>query len=164
MSIPSFIGFLLAAIGLLFSSLTITASGVILIAIYVLGILSGFALAYAGYCRLRGEPTNCLLFAVIAAYMIFRTLAACQTWSSEVQVQYYVFPLLANLTLLLAAFYRAAIGADMGNCRRYLLFRNVAVFCCMLSIVSGDWLFFLAGAVWMITDFCDPFLYGKYAV
>ena len=63
-----------------------------------------------------------------------------------------------------AIFSPAAIGADMGNCRRYLLLRNVAVFCCMLSIVSGDWLFYTTGAVWMLTDFCDPFLYGKYAV
>lgn len=156
-------GCFIAGIGLLVSTLTIAAEGALLLLIYILGILSGFALAYIGFCRLKEEQPHCLLFAVIAVYLIFRTLAACQAWSAEVQMQLYFFPLLGSLSLLVAAYYRAAIGADLGNCRHYLFFRNMALFCCLLSIADGDRLFYLSGAIWMATDFCIPNRYGKYA-
>ena len=163
-SIFSAVGCFVAALGFLLSSLTIAAEGALLLVIYVFGILSGFAIAYAGFCRLQGQSAHSLLFVVVAVYLVFRTLAACQVWSAEVQVQHYVFPLLANLSLLITAYYRAAIHANMGNCRRYLLFRNVALFCCLLGAMDGDWVFYLSGALWTAVDFCAPVHYGKYAV
>lgn len=163
-SMVSAVGCFIAALGFLLSSLTIPSQGVLLLLIYIFGILSGFAIAYAGFCRLQGQQCNCLLFVVIVLYLIFRTLVACQAWSAEVQTQLFVFPLLANLSLLVAAYYRAAIHANIGNCRRYLMVRNIALFCCLLSAIRGDWVFYLSGALWMTTDFCAPEHYGKYAV
>ncbi len=156
-------GSFLAAAGILFSAFTPAAMGVLRIAVRALGVVAGLALAFGGYARLQGKRPNCLLYAAVSVYLIFRTLAFCQGWSAEVQVQAYFFPLLAHLFLLFAAYYRAALAADLKNCRQYFLFRQLALVCCVMSLARGDQMFFLAGAVWMATDFCIPEFSGKYA-
>ena len=157
------VGSFLAAAGILFSAFTPAAVGILRIAVRALGVIAGLALAMGGYARLQGKRPNCLLYAAVSVYLIFRTLAFCQGWSAEVQVQSFFFPLLAHLFLLLAAYYRAALAAEMKNCRQYFLFRQLALVCCVMSLASGDRVFFLAGAVWMATDFCIPESSGKYA-
>lgn len=156
-------GSFLAAAGILFSAFTPAAMGILRIAVQALGVIAGLALALGGYARMEGKRANCLLYAAVSVYLIFRTLAFCQGWSAEVQVQTYFFPLMAHLFLLLAAYYRAALAADLKNCRQYFLFRQLALVCCVMSFASGDRIFFLAGAVWMVTDFCVPESSGKYA-
>lgn len=157
------IGCFLSAAGLLYSTFTTEIGGVLRLLVYLFGILSGLALGFSGYCRLRGQLPNCLLYAVIAVFLIFRTLAFCQVWSAEVQVQLFVFPVLSSLSLLLTAYFRAALGADMGNCRHYLFFRQLALFCCLMSATGEHWPFFLSCAIWLAADFCAPAFVGKYA-
>ena len=156
-------GSLLAAAGILFSAFTPAAVGILKIAVRALGVIAGLALAVGGFARLQGKRPNCLLFAAVAVYLIFRTLSFCQIWSAEVQTQVYFFPLLAKLFLLLTAYYRAALAADFMNCRQYFIFRQLALVCCLMSLAGGDRVFYLAGAVWMATDFSIPELSGKYA-
>ena len=156
------IGSILAGLGIGLSAFSPEIVGVLRLVVKILGIASAAALGYAGYCRLQGKRPNCLLFAVVALFLIFRTLAFCQKWSAEVQVQTYFFPLLGGVSLLMAAYYRAAIGADMKGCRQYLFFRQLAIFCCLMSVAGGEALFYLAGAVWMATDACNPEHFGKY--
>lgn len=157
------VGSILAAAGIVLSAFTPEIKGVLQLVVKVLGVASGAALGYTGYCRLQGKRPNCLLHGVVALFLIFRTLAFCQIWSAEVQMQVYFFPLLATISLLIAAYYRAALVADMKNCRQYLFFRQLAIFSCLMSIAGGQALFFIAGAVWMVTDFCIPAASGKYA-
>ena len=157
------VGSFLAAAGILYSAFTPAAVGILRIAVRALGVIAGLGLALGGYARMEGKRAHCLLYAAMSVYLIFRTLAFCQGWSAEVQVQTYFFPLMAHLFLLLAAYYRAALAADLKNCRQYFLFRQLALVCCVMSLASGDRIFFLAGAVWMATDFCIPESSGKYA-
>ena len=162
-SIVAAAGCWIAAIGMGASAFIPVATGYLRILVRVMGALSTLALGVAGYCRLQGRRPNCLVYAAVTLYLIFRTLAVCQVWSAEVQVQTYFFPLLATLYLLIAAYYRAALGADLKNCRQYLFFRQMALFCCLLSVVGGDGVFHITGAIWMATDFCTPDAVGKYA-
>ena len=157
-------GCLFAAVGLCMSAFNTPAQGTLLYLLYVLGIMSGIVLIIAGFRRLQGEQPNGLLYGVVTVYLIFRTLAFCQKWSAEVQIQTFFFPLLGSIFLLLTAYYRAELGADMGNCRRYLFFRHLALFCCLCSMAWGDWVFYLSSAAWVATDYCLPNFYGKYAV
>ena len=162
-SVVAAVGSFLAAAGILFSAFTPAAMGILRIAVRALGIIAGLALALGGYARFQGKRPNCLLYAAVAVFLIFRTLAFCQRWSAEIQVQTYFFPLMAHLFLLLAAYCRAALAADLKNCRQYFLFRQLALACCLISLASGDQIFFLAGAMWMATDFYIPESSGKYA-
>ena len=161
-SIAAAVGCWIAAVGMGAASFIPVATGFLRILVRVFGALSTMALGYAGYCRFRGLRPNCLIYAAVAVYLIFRTLTFCQVWSADVQVQHFFFPLLGSLSLLMAAYYRAALGADLKNCREYLFFRQLALFCCLLSLAGGDRLFFFSGAVWMATDFCIPSAAGKY--
>ena len=156
-------GNLVAAAGVLFSAFTPAAVGVLTTVVRALGVVAALAFALGGFARLQGKRPNCLLFAAVAVYLIARTLVFCQRWSAEVQVQIYFFPLLAILFLLLAAYYRAALAADFQNCKQYFLFRQLAIVCCLMSMAGGERVFYLAGAVWMATDFCIPEHSGKYA-
>lgn len=157
------VGSILAAVGFGISAFTPAVTGVLQLAVKILGVAGAVSLGYAGYCRLQGKRPNCLLYAVVALFLIFRTLTFCQKWSAEVQVQTYFFPLLASVSALIAAYYRAALAADLKNCRQYLFFRQLAIFGCLMSVAGGEVVFYLAGAVWMTTDFCIPESSGKYA-
>lgn len=156
------VGSILAAVGLGISAMLPVASPVLRIFVRVFGLLSVAGLALGGYTRLQGKHPNCLIYGAVSVFLIFRTLVFCQSWSAEVQVEIYFFPLLASLGLLMAAYYRAAMGANLKNCRQYLFFRQLALFCCLVSLAGPDRLFYLSGAIWMATDFCVPDSFGKY--
>ena len=162
-SAVSGVGSILTALGFGISAMLPVASPVLRIFVRVLGLISVAGLAFGGYCRLQGKHPNCLIYGVVSLFLIFRTLVFCQLWSAQVQVQTFFFPLLASLSLLMVAYYRAAMGANLKNCRQYLLFRQLALFCCLVSIAGGDRLFYLSGAIWMATDYCVPDAFGKYA-
>lgn len=162
-SLVAAVGSFMGAAGILMSTFTFQATGVLYLLTTATGILSAVALGYAGCCRLLGKRPYCLVFGVVVVFLIFRTLLSCRAWSVNVQVQTFLFPLLANFSLLLAAYYRTALGAGLKNCQQYMFFRQMAVFCCLLGGVWYDLAFYMAGAAWLLTDFCQPDYYGKYA-
>lgn len=160
---PLAAGSILAAVGIGFSAFSSGAADTLSFLVQILGVLSALALGYVGFCRLKGKRPHFLLYALIALFLILRTLTYCRGWSAETQVSLFFFPLLANLFLLLTVYYRSALEASLKNCRQFMLFRQLTLFCCLLSMPGGDWLFYLSGAVWVATDFCIPAYYGRYA-
>lgn len=148
------VGTLLGAIGMGISAFTLEGTGILRLLVPVLGILSAIALAITAYCRFIGLRPNCLLHGTVVLYLIFRTLVCCRMWGAEPQLQLYLFPLLACLTLLLACYFRAEADAVMGDYRRYVFFAQTALFCCCLCLPSEDWLFYLSAGIWVATDFC----------
>ena len=159
----SAVGSFLAAVGLGFSLLNQDSTGILSRLMYIVGLVSVFALCYVGYCRFKGKRPECVVYAIIVLFLVFRTLAHCQRWNSETQVSVYFFPLLAHLFLLLTVYFRAALEAHIKNCRQYMFFRQLTLFCCLVSMIGGDWVFYLAATVWMATDYCIPAFFGKYA-
>ena len=157
------IGSIVAAIVMGYCAMLPVASPVLGLLVKVFGLATVVGLGLSGYGRMQDKLPNCLIYGVVCLFLIFRSLVFCQGWSAELQVERFFFPLMASLFLLITAYYRAALGVDLKNCRQYLFFRQLALFCCLLSLAGVDKLFYLAGAVWMATDFCTPDAYGKYA-
>lgn len=157
------VGSFLAAAGFAVAAMTPVATGILGILVKVFGILTVVGLVLGGYNRLQGKRPNCLGYGAVSVFLIFRTLVFCQGWSAEVQIERFFFPLLGSLGLLMAAYYRASLVLNAKDCRHYLFFRQFSLFCCLLSLAGGDRIFYLAGAVWMVTDYCIPDTYGKYA-
>lgn len=143
-----------AALGLAISAFTLKAGGFLQVLVPVLGVLSGGALVVVAYCRQKGLRPNCSLHIMVCSYLILRIMTCCRNWGAEPQLQLYIFPLLSSLFLLIASYYRAEMDVRNGDCRKYVFFSQVALFCCCLCAIGEDWLFYLAGAVWMATDFC----------
>ena len=160
-SIVSAAGTFLAAAGFAITAIMPGSAGLLGLLVRVFGIISAVGLVFAGYCRFQGKQPNCLAYAAVAMFLIFRTLVLCQGWSAEVQIERYFFPLLACLSLLMAAYFRASLVLESKDCKRYLFFRQFALFCCMLSFVGGDSIFYLAGIMWIATDYCIPALPEK---
>lgn len=136
------------------SAFTVTASGLLKFLLPVFGILCAGAMLYAAYCRLIGLRPNCLLHGIIALFLVFRILVCCRAWGAEPQLQFYLFPLLGSLCLLLTCYFRAETDAMAGDYRKYLFFGQAALFSCLMCLPGDDWLFYISGAIWLATDYC----------
>lgn len=146
-------GTAIAAIGMLISAFSLPVSGILGLLTPIFGALSGGALLVTAYCRFQGVRPNCLLHSVVAVFFIVRTMACCQTWGAEPQLQLYLFPLLASLFLLIAAYYRAELDIMAKNSLRYVFFSQGALMCCLSSAAHSQGLFYLSAALWLAADF-----------
>ncbi|MBE7002411.1 MAG: hypothetical protein E7421_06965 [Ruminococcaceae bacterium] len=153
-SAVSAVGILVSAIGIGFSGFTLKATGVLQLLLPVLGVLSAAALVVVAYCRYKGLRPNCLLHGIVVVYLILRIMACCRAWGTEPQLQLYFFHLLACLFLLLACYYRAELDVQNKDCRRYIFFSQLALFCSFLCLPGADWLFYLSAILLMGTDSC----------
>ena len=146
-------GTAIAAMGMLISAFFAPASGLLRLLTPIFGVLAGGALLVCAYCRFQGLRPNCLLHGAVAVFFIVRTMACCQTWGSEPQLQTYFFPLLASLLLLIASYYRAELDILEKNSRLYAFFSQGALMCCLASASHTQGLFYLSAALWLAADF-----------
>ena len=153
-SVPAAIGLVLATAGMGVSAFTVTAKGLLGLAVPVLGVCAAASLSICAYCRAKGIRPHCLLWGIVAVYLIFRTLVCCQGWGAQPQLQLYFFPMLACLFLLITGYYRAELGVKPDSCRQYVFFSQAALFCCLPALAGADRLFYLSAALWLATDLC----------
>lgn len=152
-SAPAAAGIVISAIGMVFSAFSMPASGVLKLLMPICGALAGGALLVTAYCRFQGLRPHCLLHSAVAVFFIVRTMACCQSWGSEPQLQLYLFPLLASLFLLIASYYRAELDVMAKNSLRYVFFSQGALMCCLASASHSQGLFYLSAALWLAADF-----------
>ena len=146
-------GIAIAATGMLISAFFTPATGILGLLTPICGALAGGALLITAYCRFQGLQPHCLLHSAVAVFFIVRTMACCQGWGSEPQLQLYLFPLLASFFLLIAAYYRAELNVRQKNNRRYAFFSQGALMCCLSSAIHSQGLFYLSAALWLAADF-----------
>ena len=109
-------------------------------------------LMYVGYCRIRGfHPLvfgNSLVCLFFAFYMVSKT----QLWSAQPQIEQYLFPMFACITLSLGGYYRAALDANMCKRKPLLFFSLLALHFCISALPGNDepW-FYVAGALWALS-------------
>lgn len=157
-SIPGGIGTFLAAAGILICTVveSISKPDTFGLVVCALGILSVPALCFIGYCRCKGAHPSLLFHALVSIYLLLRLVWMYRQWSSDPQLQEYVFQLLALTCLMLACYHRSAFDANMGIRRAYVIFNLAAVFFCFVSIPGCDsMVFYLSAGVWMLTDLCS---------
>lgn len=162
-SVTAAVGIFIAAVGLGVSAFTAEGVGLLRYVVPGVGVLAVVVLVLTGLLRLKGWKPAWMLYGVVAVYLILRTMASCSAWSSQTQLQAYFFQLLGSCFLLLAAYYRVALCARGGRPTLYVFFAQAALFCCCLSCVGGDWLFYLSSGIWMAADYCTLPLGGRYA-
>ena len=122
----------------------------------ILGILSAAALGLAGWCRFQGHRPNFLLHSVVAVYLMLRLICQYRHWSADPQMLDYCFSILATVSLMMAAYHRAAFDAGEGKRSSYAFFALTTAFFCCLSLVGwGDILYYLGIGAWMLTDLCN---------
>lgn len=146
-------GTAIAAIGMLFSAFSMPVSGILGLLTPITGVLGGIALLVTAYYRFKGLQPNCLFHSAVAVFFIIRTMACCQSWGSEPQLQLYLFPLLASLLLLIASYYRAELDVMSKSSCWYTFFSQGALMCCLSSGSHSQGLFYLSAALWLATDY-----------
>lgn len=121
----------------------------------LLGFLACPCLAAAGICRGMGKKPFFLLHMVPCLFLMLHIVAHYRLWSSDPQLQDYVFSLFACLSLMLFAFYNGAYDADICHRRMQLGTGLAAVYLCTVCLTSdaGLWLN-LGGIAWAVSGLC----------
>ncbi|MBR4016640.1 MAG: hypothetical protein IKK11_02380 [Oscillospiraceae bacterium] len=157
---PKFPGSVLSAAGILVWAVCIVLSSLqfrgdtLQILTLIFAIVSAGAMAMAAVRRFQGLQPHVLFYGAVIVFLILRTLYYSRLWIRETQIQAFIFPLLAHLLLMVTCYYRAAAALDNAECRKYVVASRITLFCCLLAVPAGDWLFYLSAGLWLATDFC----------
>ena len=155
-----FLGCISLAVGM---ALTVMADGFSLSGLEmirdVLGLLGAAAMVVAAVQKKQGHPTFFLLSAVVCVFFAVHMVSCYRGWSSNPQLQDYVFTLFSCISLMLFAYQHAACAADCGSPRLLLAFGLLSVFSCLVCLSgTADTLLYAAGGIWAATNLAAPAL------
>jgi hypothetical protein len=118
-----------------------------------LGFLAVPCLIYTAWCHYKNRRPHFLIYGAICLFFSLHMVCQYRLWSSSPQIPDYLLPVFACVFLSLAAYYRAARDLDMSNWRSLLFCAVMAGFFCICSMAGeGDRRYYLAGALWSLTD------------
>ena len=123
----------------------------------LLGLAASAALLGTACCRWKGIRPFFLLHGLVCVFFAVFMVSSYQGWSSNPQIQDYVFTLLATIGLMLFSYHQACFDADAGNRRMQLGLGLSTAFCCIVSL-SGtqNLLLYLTGGIWCTCNLCRP--------
>ena len=109
-----------------------------------------------GLIRFSEKKSFFLLHTFVCIYLTLHTVSHYQIWSSTPQWLHWLFPMAASVTLTLFSYYRTAFAANMGNLQMQYVSGLLALFFCVGAIASQGGMLYLGGAVWTLTNLCNP--------
>ena len=119
----------------------------------VLGFLAAPALVWAGISRRKGDVPFFGSYAAMCLFLLIFLVTRYQLWSSNPQLQDYVFDLLALVGLVLLSYYRAAASIGMGKPRLHTALSLLTVLLCGAAFYGAQFSALpVAGLVWAATD------------
>lgn len=135
----------------------LTAAGDLLATICALaGILAAGCLAYAGLCRLKGQPCDALMHIVVCLWLILKLICMYRSSSSDPQLADYCYQIIAVVCAMFSAYYRATFDAGFGRRAHYAFFCLASIYCCCLSLAGpGGILLYVGIGVWLFTNLCS---------
>ena len=121
----------------------------------ILGLLSGAALIFGGWCRWKGKRPHFLVFALPCAFFALKLFCTGHVWGDEPELHRFLLGFLANVMCTLATYQLWAFSVNLGNRSRSLLCSLLAVYLCLVAVPgSSDGLFYLAMAIWLFLNLC----------
>ena len=119
----------------------------------ILGFAAPVCLLLAGISRAFGKKPFFLLHVIACLFFLVHIVTRYQLWSSNPQLQDYVFALLGAAALMFFCFYTAAQEADCGNGRMKLGMGLAAVYLCLAELARSSCpALYLGGLVWVFTE------------
>jgi hypothetical protein len=98
--------------------------------------------------KFRNKRLPYQLCAILTVVLMLNTVAQCQIWGAEPQLQSYFFPLLASIFLILTAYYKTTLAASQGNPKMLAFFSQGALFFCCLSLNTPQWPLYFGMLFW----------------
>ena len=144
------ISHVLGGLGLLACALLSFSAGTVRLAevatvTAVVGCVVLFCMALLHGC---GKQVPYWLIAILTVVLMLDTVAQCQAWGSQPQLQEYGFPLLASVFLILSAYQSTALAAGKGNPKLLAFFSQSALFLCCLSLNTAHWPMYFGMLFW----------------
>jgi len=119
----------------------------------ITGGLSVIAMVLVAVARWQGKAPFFLLHGITCIFFALHMVGCYQGWSSNPQIQDYVFTLFSSVGLLLFSYQQTALDADTGSIRLQRLFGLVTVFCCLVALSGTKYpLLYLTGSIWALTN------------
>lgn len=117
----------------------------------VLAVAAGISMAFTGLCRFRCKHPNPMFHCCVCVFFIVRLVLSFRNWSADPQLQDYVLPLLASLSLMLFAYHRASSDANQMTPKRTAFFSLCAAFFCLASLADASMrLMHLGAGLWAV--------------
>ena len=156
-SVPAGLGHVAAATGIytLVQSAHFPMAGYMGLIWRILGLAAPVCLVLAGIARIVGKKPFFLLHVVPCLFFLVQVIGRYQLWSSNPQMQDYLFALLATLSLALFAHHTAAFEAGLGNRKLVLGAGLAAVYLCLAELARTDCAGLYFGCMfWALTGMC----------
>ena len=140
---------LLGGLGLIFNTMTIMGStSKLTVPALILNLAGGLVMLFMAFLKFRGKKLPYWLPAALTAVLMVTTVAQCQVWGTEPQLQVYFFPLMASIFLILTAYQKTALLARSGKRSLLAFFSQSAAFFCCLSFNSFHKFFYCGLFLW----------------
>jgi len=142
--------YLLGAVGLIVHALvSLSSSNARLATLAVIASAIGaITMVYMAVLKYTRKRLPYWLGAILTIVLMLNTVAQCQIWGAEPQLQVYGFPLLASVFLILTAYQKTALIANRGNTKLLAFFSQGALFLCCLSLTASQWPLYFGMLFW----------------
>lgn len=149
-SLSAAIAYLLGALGLIINALMSISSSNVRLAVLatIASVLGGLIMLCMAFLKYTRRKLPYWLPAVLTMVLMLCTIAQCQIWGAEPQLQVYFFPLLASIFLILTAYHKTILAAKRGKTNLLAFFSQGALFLCCLSLNSSQWPFYFGMLCW----------------
>lgn len=140
-----------------FSSVNVRLAGVAMVS----GILGGIVMLCMAVLHFMGKKPAFWMHVILTVVLMLDTVAQCQVWGSEPQLQAYFFPLLASIFLILSSYQAATLAAGQGKPKLLAFFSQSALFFCCVSLNTAQWRLYLGMLFWAAVQFYPCILSEK---
>lgn len=149
------IGTIVYSFGLLVCSLSLWAesSAFLFRLCSITGIAAAAALVYTALQRLKHPQYSSLTMMLVTVHWLIRLVCRYQQWMIQPQIQWYFYPLLLHVCVMIASLYRAFPEKQSPHFRRYIRFCLASlVLSCMALPGSRDGFLCLCLAVYLLAE------------
>lgn len=120
----------------------------------ILGLVAGICLIVQGVCTLKKRKVPFLLPLVVCVFFLLHLIDNYRGWSSQPQLQKYLFDLLASLSLTFFSYCDAARKVSLGKPKTRIFSGLCAVYFCLAAIPGTPefTVLYALCALWALTD------------
>ena len=120
----------------------------------ILGLVAGICLIVQGVCVARKRPASFLLTLAVCVFFLLHLIDNYRGWSSQPQLQKYLFDLLASLSLTFFSYCDAARKVSLSKPKTRIFSGLCAVYFCLAAIPGTPefTVLYALCALWALTD------------
>ena len=120
----------------------------------ILGLAAGICLIVQGVCTLKKRKVPFLLPLAVCVFFLLHLIDNYRGWSSQPQLQKYLFDLLASLSLTFFSYCDAARKVSLGKPKTRIFSGLCAVYFCLAAIPGSPefTVLYALCALWALTD------------